>query len=57
MRDASWAQGARVSLAVTNLFDRRQIVHDDEGITPTAFEPGYLDPLGRVLSVTVRKVF
>jgi hypothetical protein len=57
MRNTSWAHGARVSLAVTNLFDRRQIVHDYEGITPTAFEPGYLDPLGRVLAVTVRKVF
>jgi hypothetical protein len=54
---ASWAQGARASLAVTNLFDRRQTVHDLDGATPTAFEPGFLDPLGRVLALTVRKVF
>jgi hypothetical protein len=57
MRGASWAQGARASLAVTNLFDRRQTVHDADGATPTAFEPGFLDPLGRVLALTIRKVF
>jgi hypothetical protein len=57
MRSASWAQGARASLAVTNLFDRRQTVHDADGATPTAFEPGFLDPLGRVLALTIRKVF
>ncbi len=54
---ASWAQGARASLAVTNAFDRRQSVHDANGATPTAFEPGFLDPLGRVLALTLRKVF
>jgi hypothetical protein len=56
-RSAAWAQGARASLGVTNLFDRRQMVHDADGDTPTAFEPGFLDPLGRELAFTVRKVF
>jgi outer membrane receptor protein involved in Fe transport len=42
---------------VTNAFDRRQSVHDANGATPTAFEPGFLDPLGRVLALTLRKVF
>ena len=57
MRGARWAQGVRASLAVTNLFDRRQTVHDGDGATPTAFEPGFLDPLGRVLALNIRKVF
>jgi outer membrane receptor protein involved in Fe transport len=57
MRNAAWAHGARASLAVTNLLDRRQTVHDAAGATPTAFEPGFLDPLGRVLALTLRKVF
>jgi hypothetical protein len=52
-----WARGARVSFAVTNVFDRRQSVHDAAGVTPIAFAPGYLDPPGRVLAVAVRKVF
>jgi hypothetical protein len=53
----AWAHGARVSLAVTNLFDRRQYVHDAAGMTPVAFEPGYLDPPGRTVAITLRKVF
>jgi hypothetical protein len=54
---SSWAQGARAAFGVTNLFDRRQSVHDVDGATPTAFEPGFLDPLGRVFALSVRKVF
>lgn len=57
LRDHPWANGARLALAVTNLFDHRQSVRDAAGTTPTAFEPGYLDPPGRVLALTVRKVF
>jgi len=56
-RDRPWANGARLSLAVTNVFDTRERVHDVTGVTPTAFEPGYLDPPGRVLAITLRKVF
>ena len=57
LRDHAWSNGARLALAVTNLFDHRQSVHDAGGATPTAFEPGYLDPAGRMLALTVRKVF
>ena len=56
-RTQAWAMGARLSLAVTNVFDTRQSVHDATGMTPTAFEPGYLDPPGRVIAITLRKVF
>jgi hypothetical protein len=52
-----WAQGARVALQVLNVFDRRQSVQDPSGVTPTAFAPGYLDPLGRTVWLTVRKAF
>jgi hypothetical protein len=57
LRDHSWSHGARLALAVTNVLDHRQSVRDAEGATPTAFEPGYLDPAGRVLALTLRKVF
>ncbi len=56
-RGRAWANGARMSLAVTNVFDRRQSVYDARGMTPAAFQPGYLDPPGRVIALTVRKVF
>jgi hypothetical protein len=56
-RNQGWAKGTRISLAITNLLDTRQAVRDATGVTPTAFEPGFLDPPGRVLAMTVRKVF
>jgi hypothetical protein len=56
-RQHSWTSGARISLAVTNVFDTRQSVRDATGATPTAFESGYLDSAGRVLSITLRKLF
>ncbi len=56
-RNEAWATGARISLAVTNLLDTRQSVHDATGVTPIAFEPGLLDPPGRVIAITARKVF
>lgn len=52
-----WAQGSRVALQVLNVFDRRQSVQDSSGITPIAFAPGYLDPVGRTVWLTVRKAF
>ena len=57
MRSVPWARGMRLSVAVTNLFDRRQIVRDADGATPAAFQPGFMDSLGRVLALTVRKAF
>jgi hypothetical protein len=44
----------RVAVQVLNLLDRRQSVQDSEGVTPIAFAPGYLDPVGRT---TLRKAF
>ena len=55
--DLQWAEGTRVSLVILNMLDRRQSVVDSTGITPIAFSPGYLDPPGRTVWFTVRKVF
>jgi hypothetical protein len=35
---------ARLFLAVTNVFDTRERVHDVTGVTPTAFEPDVRRP-------------
>jgi hypothetical protein len=56
-RSARWAKGARFTFKVSNLFNSRQVVRDAAGVTPAAFQPGYVDPLGRVLLLTVRKSF
>jgi len=51
-----WARGLRVSVGVNNLFDSRQHVRDATGITPLRYQPAYLDPLGRTVSITIRKL-
>lgn len=53
----AWLRGARVTIGVTNLFDDRQRVRDAAGSTPISYQPAYLDPLGRVVSIGLRKVF
>jgi hypothetical protein len=52
-----WARGMRLTLAVNNLLDTRQRVRDGTGATPLAYQPDYLDPLGRTIRVSLRKLF
>ena len=52
-----WARGMRLTLAVNNLLDTRQRVRDATGATPLAYQPDYLDPLGRTVRVSLRKLF
>ncbi len=55
--DTTGSRGLRASLVIANAFDRRQSVRDEVGNTPSAFAPGYLDPPGRTVWFTIRKVF
>jgi len=52
----TWARGLRISVGVNNLFDSRQRVRDQNGTTPLRYQPAYLDPLGRTVSITIRKL-
>jgi hypothetical protein len=56
-REHRFFRGARVTLAVDNLFDSRQRVRDELGVTPLSYQPGYIDPLGRSVRVSFRKLF
>jgi hypothetical protein len=49
-------RGARVTLAVDNLFDTREHVRDAAGATPPVYQGPYLDPLGRTVSLRFRKL-
>lgn len=49
-------RGTRLTLAVNNLFDQQQTVRDATGVTPVNYQPDYLDPRGRVLQFSVRKL-
>lgn len=50
-------RGARLTFSVTNLFNERIHVRDANGDTPVNFQPGYLDPLGRSVRISFRKLF
>jgi hypothetical protein len=50
-------RGVRVSLNITNLFNQSLRVRDSAGTTPVAYQTGFLDPTGRVISLNLRKIF
>jgi hypothetical protein len=56
-RDHPWARGLRVTLSADNLLGSRQRVRDATGATPISYQPDYLDPLGRTIRVSIRKLF
>ncbi len=56
-RTHKWMRGSRVTLAVDNLFDAHQDVRSAAGVTPISYQPDLLDPVGRSVRLTVRKLF
>jgi hypothetical protein len=52
-----YLRGTRVTLAITNLLDQRVDVRDSAGATPLAYQPGYIDPVGRAITLSIRKLF
>ena len=54
---ADWLKGARLSLTIANIFDKRQKVTDEGGITPLAYQRAYRDPIGRTIEIELRKTF
>ncbi|WP_420144322.1 TonB-dependent receptor [Sphingobium sp.] len=56
-RKVPFLRGARVSISIDNIFNQRRDVTDATGATPLRYQPGYLDPLGRTISISFRKLF
>ncbi|WP_156255947.1 TonB-dependent receptor domain-containing protein [Sandarakinorhabdus oryzae] len=52
-----WLRGSRISLRVDNLFNDRINVRDRSGAEPLGFQRDQLDPLGRTVTLSVRKLF
>ena len=52
-----WVKGARLTLSVNNLTDARIRVRDGTGATPLSYQPAYLDPTGRSITLDLRKLF
>jgi hypothetical protein len=45
-----------VQLRVDNIFNARPKVHDAAGNVPLGYQPGLLDPLGRTIMISFRKL-
>ena len=54
---APWLKGSRVSLSLNNVFDARVQVRDATGATPVGYQPANLDPVGRTVRFSFRKLF
>ena len=52
-----WMRGMRVVVSIDNVLNARQQVSDATGVTPIAYQPAYLDPLGRSVRISIRKLF
>ncbi len=52
-----WLRGSSVRLEVDNIFDSKPSVRDAFGAVPLNYQPDLLDPLGRTVSITFRKLF
>ncbi|MFW7268092.1 hypothetical protein ACMAUO_08960 [Gluconacetobacter sp. Hr-1-5] len=50
-----WAHDLRLSLATVNLFDTRIRVRNGAGATPAGYQPAFMNPLGRTVTLTLRK--
>jgi hypothetical protein len=52
-----WLRGSSLHFDVTNVFNSRPQVHDAFGNVPINYQPGLLDPLGRTVMISFRKLF
>jgi iron complex outermembrane recepter protein len=50
-------KGSRIRLRVNNVLNEVIDVRDQNGLVPLGYQPGYLDPRGRVFEVSFRKRF
>ena len=52
-----WLRGTQVRFEVTNVFNSRPRVHDAAGNVPLNYQPDLLEPLGRTIMISFRKLF
>ncbi|HET7708368.1 MAG TPA: TonB-dependent receptor [Sphingomicrobium sp.] len=52
-----WLRGTQVRLSVDNIFDEKQRVRNAAGLTPVNYQPDLLDPQGRTVRISLRKLF
>jgi outer membrane receptor protein involved in Fe transport len=52
-----WLRGTQLRVGVDNIFDAKQRVRDPGGFVPVNYQPDLLDPQGRTVRVSIRKLF
>jgi hypothetical protein len=52
-----WLRGTQVQFIVGNIFDAKPKVRNAAGDLPLTYQPDLLDPLGRTIGITIRKLF
>jgi hypothetical protein len=52
-----WLRGTQVQLNIDNIFDPKPRVRNAAGEVPFNYQPDLLDPLGRTIGITIRKLF
>ena len=52
-----WLRGSSVRFEVNNLFNSKPRVRNAAGDVPFSYQPDLLDPLGRTVSISFRKLF
>lgn len=52
-----WLRGTQVRLEMKNIFDAKQHVENGAGVVPPNFQQDLLDPQGRTILVSLRKLF
>jgi iron complex outermembrane recepter protein len=50
-------KGARITVGVENVGNTRQQVRNQAGITPLSYQSVYRDPIGRLVTIELRKAF
>jgi hypothetical protein len=57
VRQLPWLRGSRISLNFDNIFNDRINVRNRLGAEPIGFQRDQLDPLGRTVTLSLRKLF
>lgn len=52
-----WLRGTQLRFEVNNLFDSKPAVRNASGEVPLSYQPDLLDPLGRTVMISFRKLF
>jgi len=52
-----WLRGTQIRFEINNIFDSKPKVRDAAGDVPLNYQSDLLDPLGRTIGITIRKLF